>query len=387
VSTTTSPPTGVQAIALDQIDVGANVRDLDPEHVAALAASIALRGLIVPLAVRPAQEGRYELVAGAHRHAACQRVGLERVPATVRDHGQASGDQAAENVLRKALTPLEEAKAVERMLGDGYTLDGAAQVLGWTRRLVTARARILELPAAAQTLVGTGEIPVGAIDALLTVQAVSAPLCELVAEVVVEAAGQGNPLGESLARDPGWVVCQALRHRPGDVFAASLTGPLYLQDVDALKLGKKTQALYGEACELHDKLDRYAYGPPPVRFTEQDSDQARATGVLLELGRTQLVVDRGVYRELARAAVARTLEDLRRRAQDKAEARTAARTPVRERTPREPLDAEHRGHVREHTARAHGVNLDRRRPARRARDRGPGKHRRRAVLRPMRTSA
>jgi hypothetical protein len=46
-------------------------------------------------------------------------------------------------------------------------------VLGWHKRRVTARARILELPGTAQTLVGSGEIQVTGIDALLEIQAVS----------------------------------------------------------------------------------------------------------------------------------------------------------------------------------------------------------------------
>ena len=62
--------------------------------------------------------------------------------------------------MRKALTPLEEAQAVKHMLDEGYTLDGAATVLGWNRKLVSARARILELPETAQRLLGSGELPV-----------------------------------------------------------------------------------------------------------------------------------------------------------------------------------------------------------------------------------
>jgi hypothetical protein len=104
-------------------------------------------------------------------------------------------------VLRKQLTALEEARAVAKMLTDGYTLNGAATVLGWSKRLVSSRARILELPEPAQTLVGTGEIPVSAIDALLTIQSVAPKLCELVADVIAEAAEQNNPLGEQLARE------------------------------------------------------------------------------------------------------------------------------------------------------------------------------------------
>src|SRR5688500_13866968 len=122
----------------------------------------------------------------------------------------------------------------------------------------------------------------------------------------------------------------------------------------------KTSALYAEAKTLHGQLDRYAYGPPPVRIGYAEIDQARAGGVLLELDRTQVILDRGVYRELVKAAVARTVEELRARAQERASEqreRTSAVTK-RERTPREDADAEHRAQAREFTRRAHAVNLD-----------------------------
>lgn len=359
MSTTDQPAeTVVREIVLDLIDSGGNVRDLDPAHVIALAGSMALRGQLAPITVRPAALGRYALVAGEHRCAAAAQLGWTSITVIVRDVEQASGDQGAENVLRKQLTPLEEARAVKRMLDDGYTPDGAATVLGWSKRLITARARILELPGAAQTMVGTGEIPASGIDVLLQVRAVSPKLCELVADVLSEQEQQGNPLGGQLVRDPGWVVRQAVGEHPDRVFAATLGGTLYLQQVDELKLGKQTQKQYVEACELHDKLDRYAYGPPPVRFTEQDVDQARAAGVLLELGSTRLVLDRDVYRELARQAVARTLTDLQTRVEARAQEKAASRAPAAERTPRQQLDREHRAELREHAVRAHGVNLD-----------------------------
>ena len=144
----------------------------------------------------------------------------------------------------------------------------------------------------------------GAIDVLLAIRAVSPELCELVADVLAEQEEeQGNPLGAQLVRDPGWVVRQAVGQHPDRVFAATLGGTLYLQQVDKLKLGKKTQKIYSEACELQDKFDTSAYGPPPVRFAEQDVDQARAAGVLLELDPIRPVLDRDLYRELARSAM------------------------------------------------------------------------------------
>ena len=161
----TTPTVGEQHLALDSIRVRDNVRELDPDHVTALAQSIALRGLLVPLIVRPVDDG-YELVAGYHRIAACLKLGLTDAAVVVREHEGSSADSAAENVTRKALSPLEEAKAVQAMLDEGYTLDGAAQALGWSRQLGTARAKILKLAAAGQQLVGSGEIPVRAIENL-----------------------------------------------------------------------------------------------------------------------------------------------------------------------------------------------------------------------------
>ncbi len=53
-------------VALELVDVPENIRDLDPEHVDALAASIGLQGVLVPVVVRPAGK-RFVLVAGFHR--------------------------------------------------------------------------------------------------------------------------------------------------------------------------------------------------------------------------------------------------------------------------------------------------------------------------------
>jgi hypothetical protein len=70
------------------------------------------------------------------------------------------------------------------VLARGLTEDGAAQVLGWSKVRVTPRVKIVGLRGAAQGHVGSGEVPVRGIDALLEIQAVSPKLAALVAEVV-----------------------------------------------------------------------------------------------------------------------------------------------------------------------------------------------------------
>jgi ParB/RepB/Spo0J family partition protein len=355
MSTTTTPTTasaGELRLALDEIAVRDNVRELDIEHVDNLAQSIALRGVLVPLIVRATDDG-WELVAGYHRIAACRKLDLPDVPVVVREREGSSADSAAENVTRKQLSPLEEARAVQAMLDEGYTADGVAQALGWSRQLVTARAKILRLPAVGQQLVGTGEIPVSAIDTLLAIGAVS----PAIVQSVVDAIAAQQIAGSQLQGNAGWVIGQALRDAGKDVFAAYLNH-VHHDEVKALRLGKNTDALVAEAEQLHRQLDRYAYGPPTIRFSEADVDQARAAGVLIELERsTPIICDRPLFRELCKQAIARTAEDLRARVADKATGKRVG-AGARERTPREQLDSEHRANVREITRQAHGTNLD-----------------------------
>jgi ParB/RepB/Spo0J family partition protein len=351
VSTVAAAP---KCVALDVIDVPENVRELDQEHVDALAKSIALRGLIVPLVVRPDGE-RFTLVAGHHRYAACRSLGLDEIEITLREQEGSSADSAAENVVRKQLSPLEEARAVAHMLDEGYTLDGAATVLGWSSKLVSARAKILGLPEVAQQVIGSGELPVSAVATLTKIAAVSADLCDAVLAPI--AAGEIS--GEQFTSNPGWAIGHALRDSDCKAFATFL-GTLSHQDIGELRLGKKIEVAYTEAEALHRQIDRYAYGPPTIRFGEAEVDQARAAGVLIEFDHgTPIITDRAIYRELAKQAINRTLQELRAAKERDASDRTSRRAQGKEeRTPQQALDAEHRATMRSLTARAHGTNLD-----------------------------
>ncbi len=93
---TTVPDAG-RRVALERIRVRENVRTLDESHVSALAGSISLQGIIVPVVVRDAGDG-YELVAGFHRIAAARSLGLTEVPVVVRDAVTEDADRAVENI-------------------------------------------------------------------------------------------------------------------------------------------------------------------------------------------------------------------------------------------------------------------------------------------------
>jgi ParB/RepB/Spo0J family partition protein len=352
VSTVTHE-TGRQ-LALEQIRVPDNVRALSQAHVEALAGSIDLQGMLVPVVVRPDGE-IFELVAGFHRIAAARLLGLVEVPVVVRDAETEDADRAVENITRKQLNPYEEAKAVHAMLGRGLTEDGAAQALGWPKARVTARVKVLELPERAQQLIGDGVIALSAVDQLRAIGKVAPALLD----AVIAYLDDGNAwAAERLAREPGWVLDAAMRETGDKTFAAYLESASS-HAIAELRLGKKTDALYAEAEKLHRQLDRYAYGPPAIRFTDADVDQARAAGVLIEFERGRpIIVDRSLYRELVKGAIKRTHDKLQTKANAAAQEKNAARSNTASADPVTVAKRERDAQLRELTDQAHGANLD-----------------------------
>src|SRR5215211_2910490 len=344
-----------QWIALDRIRVPDNVRSLDEAHVQALAGSIALQGILVPLVVRADGDG-FELIAGFHRIAAARALGLADVPVVIRDAETEDADRAVENITRKQLSPYEEAKAVHAMLGRGLTEDGAAQALGWPKARVTARVKILELPGRAQQLIGEDIIHLAAVDQLRAIGTIAPELLE----AVIAYLDDGNAwAAERLTREPGWVLDAALTHAGNSKVFAAYLHSASSHEIAELRLGKKTEQLYADAEKLHRQLDRYAYGPPPVRFIDSDVDQARAAGVLIEFqtGRP-IIVDRPLYRELVKGAIKRTHDDLHAKATAVAKEKKTARANQQPADPVAAAKRERDAQLRELTDQAHGANLD-----------------------------
>jgi ParB/RepB/Spo0J family partition protein len=351
-------------VSLDDIHVAENVRALDVDHVHALAESIRLQGILVPVVVRPAEAEvavggwKYELVAGFHRTAAAAELRLAEIPAVVRGASrEAAADRAIENITRLQLSATEEAHAVKAMLDRGLTEDGAAKALGWPKARVTARVKILELPERAQGMIGAGMIALSAVDQLRAIGRVSPALLDAVVAFLAD----GNEwAAERLAREPGWVLDSALREGDVKVFAAHMS-QVGAREIAELRLGKKTEELYVEAEKLHKQIDRYAYGPPPIRFSDDDVDQARAAAVLIEFERSApIIVDRALYRELVKGAVKRTVEQLREKAAQLNEQRKEDRRRAGGKTDDPVAEAgrERDRQLRELADQAHGVNLD-----------------------------
>ncbi|MDG5824449.1 ParB/RepB/Spo0J family partition protein (plasmid) [Xylella fastidiosa subsp. pauca] len=93
-----------------------------------LAASIKVRGVLQPILLRSNSEG-YELIAGERRYRASKLAGLEQIPAYIREMSdeEAEDAQMAENIHRKNLTQIEEAKKIQRDLDKLGSVDAVLE--------------------------------------------------------------------------------------------------------------------------------------------------------------------------------------------------------------------------------------------------------------------
>jgi len=191
-------------------EVGAVYRELDPssiepnprqprqvfdeEALAELVHSIREFGLMQPIVVRevPPVDGqapRYQLVMGERRWRAAQQVGLEAIPAIVRETADDNllRDALLENIHRAQLNPLEEAAAYQQLLDEfGVTHDELAVRIGRSRPLISNMIRLLRLPIPVQRRVAAGVLSAGHARALLALDAGAEAQEELAARIVAE---------------------------------------------------------------------------------------------------------------------------------------------------------------------------------------------------------
>ncbi len=142
----------------------------EPEAIADLAASIAQKGVLQPLIVRPARDGRWELVSGERRWRAAQQAGLATVPVVVREVDERELLEIAliENLQREDLDAIEEATGYRRLIDEfGATQAELAQHLGRSRPAVTNALRLLDLPDQVQSMLRQGRLTAGHGSALL----------------------------------------------------------------------------------------------------------------------------------------------------------------------------------------------------------------------------
>jgi len=150
--------------------------DMRPETLSELADSIKAQGVVQPIVVRPleppanGESQRYEIIAGERRWRAAQMAGLTEIPAVIRHIPDESAIAVAliENIQRENLNPLEEARALERLVSEfGLTHQETAQAVGRSRAGVSNLLRLLELTAEVCELLEKRTLEMGHARALL----------------------------------------------------------------------------------------------------------------------------------------------------------------------------------------------------------------------------
>ncbi len=151
--------------------------DMRQESLEELASSIRAQGVIQPIVVRPvgppggaAATERYEIIAGERRWRAARIAGLAEIPVVIRRVPDEAAIAMAliENIQREDLNPLEEARALDRLIREfGVTHQQAADAVGRSRAAVSNLLRLLDLAPEVATMVEKRELEMGHARALL----------------------------------------------------------------------------------------------------------------------------------------------------------------------------------------------------------------------------
>ncbi|WP_085319171.1 ParB/RepB/Spo0J family partition protein [Vibrio harveyi] len=148
-------------------------KDMVPEALEELAASIQSQGIIQPIVVRQVASGQFEIIAGERRWRAAKQAGLKRVPCLVKkvEDRAAIAMALIENIQREDLNVIEEAQALER-LQDEFTLthQQVADVIGKSRTTVSNLLRLNQLEIDVKGLVADKKLEMGHARALLALE-------------------------------------------------------------------------------------------------------------------------------------------------------------------------------------------------------------------------
>ena len=147
--------------------------DIRQDTLEDLASSIKAQGVVQPIVARPI-EGRgrvkYEIVAGERRWRAAQMAGLDEIPAVIREIPDEAAIAMAliENIQRENLNPLEESRALDRLIREfDLTHAEAADAVGRSRAAVSNLLRLRDLSDKVKPMLESRELEMGHARALL----------------------------------------------------------------------------------------------------------------------------------------------------------------------------------------------------------------------------
>ena len=148
-------------------------KSFNEEELAALADSIRQHGVIQPLTVRLLDTGYYQIIAGERRWRAARMAGLREVPVVIIEADDKKAMELAliENLQRADLTPIEEARGYQQLIGEyGLTQEQVADRVSKSRPAVANAMRLLSLPDELLSMVESGKLTAGHARALLSIK-------------------------------------------------------------------------------------------------------------------------------------------------------------------------------------------------------------------------
>ena len=171
------PVPGARLAQLNPADIVPNAVQprtvFDEADLDELVQSIREVGVLQAIVVRPlpGNDGKYELIMGERRLRATKKLGLDTIPAIVKDTADENmlRDALLENLHRAQLNPLEEASAYQQLLADfGITQEQLAERIGRSRPQISNTIRLLRLPTSVQAKVAAGVLSAGHARAILS---------------------------------------------------------------------------------------------------------------------------------------------------------------------------------------------------------------------------
>ena len=146
-------------------------RQIDKEALDDLANSIAKQGVLQPIVARKLPSGDYEIIAGERRWRAAQQAQLDRVPVVVRELSDEDAMVIGliENLQREDLSPIEEARGMQRLIEEfTMTHQQVADSVSRSRAAVSNLLRLLSLQSDVSSLLEQGKLDMGHARALLS---------------------------------------------------------------------------------------------------------------------------------------------------------------------------------------------------------------------------
>ncbi len=150
--------------------------DMRQDSLEDLANSIRAQGIVQPIVARPVGNGgasqRYEIIAGERRWRAAQMAGLNQIPTVIRDvpDDAAIAMSLIENIQRENLNPLEEARALDRLIREfDLTHAEAASAIGRSRATVSNLLRLQDLADKVKPMLESRQLEMGHARALLSI--------------------------------------------------------------------------------------------------------------------------------------------------------------------------------------------------------------------------